>query len=45
MINNSDVVMPICKALYKVIYQHADIKANIYALFDCQLKPEFSDLD
>lgn len=43
--NKGDVSMPICEALYKVIYQQADIKSTIYALFNRPLKPEFSDTD
>lgn len=43
--NKADVAMPICEALYQVIYQHADIKSTIYTLFDRPLKPEFSDAD
>ncbi len=37
--NNID--MPICQALYKVIYEKADIKATISELFERPLKKEF----
>lgn len=33
--------MPICQALYKVIYEKADIKGTIRELFDRSLKKEF----
>ena len=33
--------MPICQALYKVIYEDADIKATIRNLFERELKKEF----
>ena len=33
--------MPICQALYKVIYEKADIKKTIRELFDRSLKKEF----
>lgn len=33
--------MPICQALYKVIYEKADIKETIKAMFDRDLKKEF----
>jgi glycerol-3-phosphate dehydrogenase len=33
--------MPICQALYKVIYEDADIKATIKAMFERGLKKEF----
>jgi glycerol-3-phosphate dehydrogenase (NAD(P)+) len=35
--------MPICQALYKVIFENADIKATILGLFDRSLKKEFTD--
>jgi glycerol-3-phosphate dehydrogenase (NAD(P)+) len=33
--------MPICQALYKVIFEEADIKSTIRSLFDRTLKKEF----
>ena len=33
--------MPICQALYKVIYEDADIKATIKEMFERSLKKEF----
>lgn len=39
------ISMPICEALYRVIYEHQDIKTNIFQLFERPLKPEFSSLD
>lgn len=33
--------MPICQALYKAVYEKADIKATIRAMFDRDLKREF----
>ena len=33
--------MPICQALYKVVYEKADIKATIRSIFDRDLKREF----
>ena len=37
--------MPICQALYKVIYEKADIKPTICSLFSRNLKQEFEDWD
>ena len=34
--------MPISQALYKVIYEHADIKSTIRSMFDRDLKQEFA---
>jgi len=34
--------MPICQALYKVIYENADIKSTIKSMFERDLKKEFS---
>ena len=36
--------MPICQALYKVIYEKADIKSTIRELFDRSLKKEFDKI-
>ena len=36
--------MPICQALYKVIYEKADIKKTIRELFDRSLKKEFEKI-
>ena len=33
--------MPICQALYKVVYENADIKSTIRSMFDRSLKQEF----
>lgn len=33
--------MPICQALYKVVYEKADIKSTIRSMFDRDLKREF----
>ncbi len=33
--------MPICQALYKVIYEKADIKSSIRSMFERELKKEF----
>ena len=33
--------MPICQALYRVVYEKADIKTTIRSMFDRQLKQEF----
>ena len=35
--------MPICQALYKVIFEKADIQSTIRGLFDRSLKKEFDD--
>lgn len=39
--DQEDIDMPICQALYKVIYDNAEIKPTIRALFDRDLKKEF----
>lgn len=36
--------MPICQALYKVIYENADIKSTIKSLFNRDLKQEFEHI-
>lgn len=36
-----NIDMPICQALYKAIYEKADIKATIRQMFDRDLKQEF----
>ena len=33
--------MPICQALYKVVYENADIKSTIKQMFERDLKKEF----
>lgn len=33
--------MPICQALYKVVYENADIKSSIKSMFERDLKKEF----
>lgn len=40
-----DIHMPICDALYEVIYQHSEVEATIRKLFECPIKPEFFSLD
>ncbi len=37
--------MPICQALYKVIYENADIKSTIKSLFERSLKQEFENMN
>ena len=39
--DRENIDMPICQALYKVIYENADIKSTIRGLFDRSLKQEF----
>ena len=39
--DKENIDMPICQALYKVIYEKADIKETIKELFDRSLKKEF----
>lgn len=36
-----NIDMPICQALYRVIYENADIKSTIRSMFERQLKQEF----
>ena len=36
--------MPICQALYKVIFEKADIEKTIRGLFDRSLKKEFDSI-
>lgn len=38
-----NIDMPICQALYKVIYEKADIKSTLKSMFDRNLKQEFND--
>ena len=38
------IVMPICQALYKVIYEKADIKETIRGMFNRDLKQEFDHI-
>ena len=35
--------MPICQALYKAVYEKADIKATIRNMFTRDVKQEFVD--
>ena len=37
--------MPICQALYKVVYEHADIKETIRQMFSRNIKQEFENWD
>lgn len=39
--DEKEIDMPICQALYKVIYENADIKSTIRAMFVRDLKNEF----
>ena len=39
--DKDNIDMPICQALYKVIYEKADIKETIKAMFGRNLKQEF----
>ncbi|MBR1649394.1 MAG: glycerol-3-phosphate dehydrogenase [Alphaproteobacteria bacterium] len=40
--DRENIDMPICQALYKVIYEKADIKSTIRSIFERDLKKEFS---
>ena len=39
--DRENINMPICQALYRVIYEKADIKQTIRSMFDRDLKHEF----
>ena len=39
--DKENIDMPICQALYKVIYDKADIKSTIRSIFERDLKKEF----
>lgn len=39
--NKENIDMPICQALYKVVYEKADIKSSIKGMFERDLKKEF----
>lgn len=39
--DRENIEMPICQALYSIIFEQADIKATIRGLFDRSLKKEF----
>lgn len=39
--DRENIEMPICQALYAIIFEQADIKATIRSLFDRSLKKEF----
>lgn len=39
--DKENISMPICQALYKAIYENADIKQTIRSMFDRDLKSEF----
>lgn len=41
--DRENIDMPICQALYKVIFQKADIPSTIRELFERSLKKEFND--
>ena len=39
--DEKDIDMPICQALYKAVYENADIKTTIKSMFERKLKQEF----
>ena len=39
--DKENIDMPICQALYRIIFENADIKQTIKGLFDRPLKKEF----
>ncbi len=39
--DQKDIDMPICQALYKAVYEKADIKSTIRSMFERDLKKEF----
>ena len=39
--DRENIDMPICQALYKAIYENADIKSTIRSIFERDLKKEF----
>lgn len=39
-----NIDMPICQALYKVVYEKADIKSTIRSMFERDLKREFENI-
>ena len=39
--DRENINMPICQALYKAVYEGADIKETIRSMFDRVLKVEF----
>lgn len=43
--DKENIDMPICQALYKVIYEKADIKPTIRSMFERDLKQEFPHKD
>ncbi len=42
--DRENIDMPICQALYQVIYEDADIKTTIRNLFERDLKKEFESM-
>ena len=42
--DRENIDMPICQALYKVIYEKADIKKTIREMFNRDLKQEFEHI-
>ena len=42
--DKENIDMPICQALYKVIYEKADIKSTIRNMFNRDLKQEFEHI-
>ena len=43
--DKENIDMPICQALYKVVYEHADIKETIRQMFSRNIKQEFENWD
>ena len=39
--DRENINMPICQALYKAVYEGADVKQTIRSMFDRDLKHEF----
>ena len=39
--DKEDINMPICQALYKAVYEGADVKQTIRLMFERDLKHEF----
>ncbi|MBS4772883.1 MAG: glycerol-3-phosphate dehydrogenase [Proteobacteria bacterium] len=42
--DKNNIPMPICQALYSVVYEGADIKSTIRAMFERDLKQEFENI-
>ena len=39
--NRYGIDLPICQAVYRILYRHADVDAELHALFDRSIKTEF----